>query len=71
MDNIYGTVEIESRVFLFVALSIEFHVYFVLEVSKPQAAVKVQEEPRKPEVSEKPKKVEKKVTPQEETKPGI
>lgn len=46
-------------------------IYFVLEESKPQAAVKVQEAAKKPEVIDKTKKLEKKITPQEEEKPGI
>lgn len=52
-------------------LSVEFPVCLVLEVSKPQAAVKVQEAVKKPKVTDKTEKLEKKVTPKEETKPGI
>lgn len=42
---------------------------FVLEESKPQPAVKVQEAAIKPEVTD--KKLEKKISPPEETKTGI
>ena len=62
--------EVESRVCA--ELSVEFpFVYLVLEESKPQAAVKVQEAMKRPEVTDKTDKLEKRVTPQEETKPGI
>lgn len=44
---------------------------FVLEESKPPVPVKVPEAPKKPEVTDQTKKVEKRVTPQEEVKPGI
>lgn len=50
-------------------LSFEFPVYLVLEESKP--AVKVQDAAKRPEVTDKTKKLEKRITPQEETKPGI
>lgn len=42
---------------------------FVLKESKPQPAVKVQEAAIKPEVTD--KKLEKKISPPEETKTGI
>lgn len=54
-------------------LSVQLCVYFVLEEKKekPQAAVKVPEAAKKPEATDKTKKLEKRITPQEETKPGI
>lgn len=52
-------------------LSVKFPVYLVLEESKLPAAVKVQEAAKRPEVTDKTKKLEKKVTPKEEPKPGI
>lgn len=56
----------------FGGFSVEFLMYFVLEEIKPQRAPpKVQEDAKKPEVTDKPKKLEKRITPQEEVKQGI
>lgn len=50
-------------------LLLNFLYTFVLKESKPQPAVKVQEAAIKPEVTD--KKLEKKISPPEETKTGI
>lgn len=52
-------------------LSVQFLVYFVLEESKPQAAVRLPEAAKKPEATDKTKKVETRSPSQEETRPGI